>query len=91
LSQARLPFNLAKEVSNTERDIPRNANNQVLLDKLIWLQLQQVNRIVNSRIYPGTDEQIYGSADYWAVPTEFGDCEDYVLAKRLKKHLSYAL
>lgn len=47
-----------------------------------WEQLVTVNASVNDRIKPLTDMEIYGKEEYWAYPTVFGDCEDYVLAKR---------
>jgi predicted transglutaminase-like cysteine proteinase len=45
-------------------------------------ELDQVNRTVNTAIQPATDIEIYGVTEHWAIPTERGDCEDYVLLKR---------
>jgi predicted transglutaminase-like cysteine proteinase len=50
-----------------------------------WDQVQQVNRLVNTKIRPATDMELYGVPDYWTIPTKAGDCEDYVLLK--KKYL----
>ncbi|MBL8551579.1 MAG: transglutaminase-like cysteine peptidase [Hyphomonadaceae bacterium] len=58
--------------------------------------LGEVNRMVNARIDPASDEEVYGQPDYWTAPTlragdssqegakgaVRGDCEDYALAKR---------
>lgn len=45
-------------------------------------QLDQVNRHVNQVIKPATDMELYGVPDYWTIPTDRGDCEDYALLKR---------
>ena len=56
-----------------------------LLDQHPVHQLDRVNRYFN-RIRYGEDSAIYGTRDYWASPVEFvhrdfGDCEDYSIAK----------
>jgi predicted transglutaminase-like cysteine proteinase len=45
-------------------------------------ELDHVNRSVNRLIEPATDKEIYGVAEYWAIPMNRGDCEDYALLKR---------
>lgn len=50
-----------------------------MLDTII-----DVNRSVNWIIKGSNDRLIYGKDDYWAYPTDIGDCEDYVLEKRLR-------
>jgi predicted transglutaminase-like cysteine proteinase len=45
-------------------------------------ELDHVNRSVNKLIEPATDQEIYGVAEYWAIPMSRGDCEDYALLKR---------
>ena len=47
-----------------------------------WDQIDQVNRIVNTKIRPATDMELYGKPDYWTYPVAAGDCEDYVLLKK---------
>lgn len=44
--------------------------------------LDEVNRTVNRAIKPQTDLEIYGVTEYWTIPTDRGDCEDYALLKR---------
>jgi predicted transglutaminase-like cysteine proteinase len=44
--------------------------------------IAQVNTAVNHAIRPATDEKLYGRVEYWTLPREAGDCEDYVLLKR---------
>lgn len=45
-------------------------------------QLDEVNRAVNRQIHPTTDGDLYGVADFWTLPGNKGDCEDYALLKR---------
>jgi len=45
-------------------------------------QLDIVNRNINARIKPITDMKLYGREEYWTLPTQMGDCEDYVVLKR---------
>jgi predicted transglutaminase-like cysteine proteinase len=44
--------------------------------------ITQVNTAVNHAIRPSTDEKLYGRVEYWTMPADAGDCEDYVLLKR---------
>lgn len=46
-------------------------------------ELEQVNSLVNTTIKPATDLEVYGKVEYWTYPKDRGDCEDYVLLKRL--------
>lgn len=45
-------------------------------------ELDEVNRYVNRAIKPATDMEIYGVSEYWTIPTDRGDCEDYALLKQ---------
>jgi predicted transglutaminase-like cysteine proteinase len=47
-----------------------------------WNMLYQVNSFVNRKVKPVSDQQLYGEAEFWAIPTNAGDCEDYVLMKK---------
>jgi predicted transglutaminase-like cysteine proteinase len=47
-----------------------------------WNLLYQVNTYVNGKIAPVSDQDLYGQPEYWAYPTDAGDCEDYLLLKR---------
>lgn len=49
--------------------------------------IEAINRDVNWRIKPRTDNEAFGVADYWTLPLAYGakgvgDCEDFVLQKR---------
>src|SRR3954453_8331472 len=55
----------------------------VVLSKSAWRDLQVVNDRVNAAVEPVTDEDNYGTIEYWSYPANGkGDCEDYVLMKR---------
>jgi predicted transglutaminase-like cysteine proteinase len=47
-----------------------------------WNLLFRVNLFVNGKIKPVSDQELYGKAEYWTVPTNAGDCEDYLLLKK---------
>ena len=47
-----------------------------------WNLLYQVNTYVNGKIAPVSDQDLYGEPEYWAFPTDAGDCEDYLLLKK---------
>lgn len=55
----------------------------ISLTVAVWRTLQSVNRRVNARIRPITDQAHWGIVDRWDFPDDgFGDCEDYQLLKR---------
>ena len=51
-------------------------------DSETWNLLVEVNSLVNTKIRPATDMELYGVPDYWTYPVDAGDCEDYVLLKK---------
>lgn len=60
-----------------------NATSAALkLTPKVWARIVDVNAAVNNNIFPRTDEEIYGVAEYWAYPTREGDCEDFALLKQ---------
>lgn len=54
----------------------------VKLTRASWRDLDEVNQFANNTVQPMTDMDYYNTDEYWAYPTNFGDCEDYVLLKR---------
>ncbi|KAB0680950.1 transglutaminase-like cysteine peptidase [Aureimonas leprariae] len=54
----------------------------VKLTQAAWKQIVDVNKVVNSSIFPRTDQEIYGKAEYWEYPKVEGDCEDFALLKQ---------
>ncbi len=52
-----------------------------------WDNLNRINRSINARIHPMSDEQAFGVVDYWSLPLSdgprpVGNCKHYVLEKR---------
>lgn len=47
-----------------------------------WAQLVAINNQMNMEIVPITDQDLYQVAEFWTYPNGYGDCEEYVLAKR---------
>jgi predicted transglutaminase-like cysteine proteinase len=45
-------------------------------------QLDEINRSVNQAVEPATDLEVYGQTEFWTLPGNKGDCEDYALLKR---------
>jgi predicted transglutaminase-like cysteine proteinase len=45
-------------------------------------ELDEINRGVNRAVQPATDVEIYGVSEYWTIPVNKGDCEDYALLKQ---------
>lgn len=43
---------------------------------------ERINSDVNASVTYKTDLEQYDKPEYWCLPTAFGDCEDYALAKR---------
>jgi predicted transglutaminase-like cysteine proteinase len=55
----------------------------VVLSTDAWNDLQRVNLWVNNHVKPMTDMDHWGVVERWNYPDDgYGDCEDYVLAKR---------
>ena len=55
----------------------------ISLTPRIWTMITSVNRTVNGSIRAVTDEEHWGVADRWDIPTDgAGDCEDFQLLKR---------
>ncbi len=54
----------------------------VRLTKARWQELLDINTTVNAQVQPVTDEQLFGTAEFWTYPQGAGDCEEYVLEKQ---------
>ncbi|MGX1496473.1 putative transglutaminase-like cysteine proteinase [Labrenzia sp. MBR-25] len=55
----------------------------VKLDETRWNELIAINKEVNRRIHPMTDQDLFGKEEYWTYPVNgYGDCEEYVLEKQ---------
>ena len=60
----------------------RGETDAVALTQNLWTELVAVNRVINKQITPVTDLEFYNTEEHWTLPTDRGDCEDYVLLKR---------
>ena len=63
----------------------RSANSgqdRITMTRARWVEVNEINTLINRTIAPATDDEIYRKAEYWTLPDNIGDCEDYVLAKR---------
>ncbi len=47
-----------------------------------WQQLFRINSLVNNKITPVSDQELYGEVERWTMPRTAGDCEDYALLKQ---------
>lgn len=73
------------EFCKSHRDecgVNANAVPMTILTEARWQQLLQVNAVINAAVVPITDMDYYKVSEYWAYPNGYGDCEDFVLAKR---------
>ena len=52
------------------------------LTRALWSDMERINTYANAVIRPATDYQIFGVEEVWTLPTNYGDCEDYVLLKQ---------
>ena len=55
----------------------------IVMSQTAWRDLLRVNHWVNENVKPMTDMDHWGVVERWNYPDDgYGDCEDYVLAKR---------
>lgn len=47
-----------------------------------WNELLTVNAHINDTIIAVSDNDLYNVNEFWTYPNGYGDCEDFVLAKR---------
>ncbi|MCD7059919.1 transglutaminase-like cysteine peptidase [Pelagibacterium xiamenense] len=60
-----------------------NPIENVSLTEGLWAELQDVNNRFNTSVTPANDGDLYGISEFWTFPSNgYGDCEDFVLAKR---------
>jgi len=80
------PYGYVMFCENNPRECRRRRGvlKRVQLTPARLLELDNINRRVNETIEPMTDRDHYGVAEYWTLPVNRGDCEDYAL---LKQHM----
>ena len=54
----------------------------VALSDTRWRELKKLNTYINVKVQYRTDMESFGLADYWRAAENFGDCEDFALAKK---------
>lgn len=54
------------------------------LTRKMWAAMVNINNTVNVMVAPKTDMEMWGREEIWSYPNRQGDCEDYVLEKRLR-------
>lgn len=88
LTVAGVPRSPEHASSGPELQIPAPSTpTHITLDNDAKRMLQQVNQTINTRIRPAKDETLDDGKDVWGARIGadgrlYGDCEDYVLAKR---------
>jgi len=58
------------------------SNVKIKLTSERWQVLGEINDFVNRKIRPAHDVDLHGVPERWSIPTDAGDCEDYVLLKK---------
>lgn len=83
LGAANPPLGYVQFCHSFEKECePHNSARPAQLTDASLELLDRVNRDVNGRIVPVSDAELYGKSEFWALPVNAGDCEDYVLLKR---------
>lgn len=59
-----------------------NLVDTMALTEARWSELLEINATINASVQPVTDADLYQVAEFWTFPRGYGDCEDFVLAKR---------
>jgi len=79
-----IPVGHAEFCKTRPAECQANANPvlAVNLDEARWAQLLEVNAHFNNTVVPVADTDLYGVEEFWTYPNGYGDCEDFVLAKR---------
>ncbi len=62
--------------------VRKGPSRRIQLTPALFVELDQINRMVNKAIKPVTDYEAHGVSELWTVPVTKGDCEDYALLKR---------
>lgn len=83
-SATSIPVGHAEFCRSHADECGRNANpvQAMTLTQARWDELLTVNADINTRVVPVTDQQLYKVNEFWTYPNGYGDCEDFVLAKR---------
>ena len=82
--RASIPVGHAEFCQTHPSECGVNANpvQAEILTEARWQDLLEVNATINAAVIPVTDRDLYQTEEFWTYPNGYGDCEDYVLAKR---------
>ena len=84
-ASARAPIGWIEFCTEHKRDcdVKSLEARDVVLTAESWRDLVRINKWVNGKIKPLTDQEHWGVVERWSYPDDgYGDCEDYVLLKR---------
>lgn len=84
VKETSIPMGHAQFCETRPAECGQNANlvSYENLTQAKWDELLQINAHWNNAIRPINDIDLYQTEEFWTYPREYGDCEDYVLAKR---------
>lgn len=63
-------------------DQHRSDQPQVAMTKPLWQTVISVNESLNDQIRERDDLSLFGQSDFWTLGRRYGDCEDYIIAKK---------
>ena len=84
-ASARAPIGWIEFCTEHKRDcdVKSMEARDVVLTADSWRDLVRINKWVNTKVKPLTDQEHWGVVERWNYPDDgYGDCEDYVLLKR---------
>lgn len=84
VQETSIPMGHAQFCQTRPDECGQNANlvSYENLTQAKWDELLQINAHWNKAVRPINDIDLYQTEEFWTYPRDYGDCEDYVLAKR---------
>jgi predicted transglutaminase-like cysteine proteinase len=64
------------------KQVGNSRNSRLAMSPDRWNMIYQVNTYVNGKVAPVSDQDLYGEPEFWTLPVDAGDCEDYLLLKK---------
>ncbi len=65
-----------------EMDRHSGAGQLETMSEVRWQMVLDLNEELNERIRPRDDLSLFGVSDFWTRGLRYGDCEDYIIAKK---------
>ncbi|MFN4141356.1 transglutaminase-like cysteine peptidase [Aestuariivirga sp.] len=84
LGEAKMPSGLANLCAREPAFCEKleAGSRRLILSSERFRLLSEINSATNQQISSTTDKELYGRVEFWTLPDNAGDCEDYVLLKR---------